>query len=153
MYGVRWQPTQVFLLGKSHGQRSLVGYSPWGHRESDATEWPHTHTHTHGVRCRGHDSFFPNRNVCFLHHRYSNGLVFHHLIKLVSFSKLSYSQMSLSLNLLFCSIYLSTIMPRLYCLTILALYMEIFGEIINLTNLFCLIFMCKEMTFGFKKYG
>ena len=25
-----WQPTQVFLLGESHGQRSLVGYSPWG---------------------------------------------------------------------------------------------------------------------------
>ena len=26
----KWQPTPVFLLGKSHGQRSLVGYSPWG---------------------------------------------------------------------------------------------------------------------------
>ena len=25
----KWQPTQVFLLGKFHGQRSLVGYSPW----------------------------------------------------------------------------------------------------------------------------
>ena len=30
----KWQPTLVFLLGKSHGQRSLVGYSPWGHKES-----------------------------------------------------------------------------------------------------------------------
>ena len=30
-----WQPTPVFLFGKSHGQRSLVGYSPWGHKESD----------------------------------------------------------------------------------------------------------------------
>ena len=29
------QPTPVFLPGKSHGQRSLAGYSPWGHRESD----------------------------------------------------------------------------------------------------------------------
>ena len=28
----KWQPTQVFLLGKSHGCRSLVGYSPWGCR-------------------------------------------------------------------------------------------------------------------------
>ena len=28
------QPTPVFLPGKSHGQRSLVGYSPWGHKES-----------------------------------------------------------------------------------------------------------------------
>ena len=33
-----WQPTPVFLPGKSHGQRTLVGYSPWGHRESDMTE-------------------------------------------------------------------------------------------------------------------
>ena len=29
----KWQPTPVFLPGKSHGQRSLAGYSPWG-RES-----------------------------------------------------------------------------------------------------------------------
>ena len=32
------QPTSVFLLGKSHGQRSLAGCSPWGHKESDMTE-------------------------------------------------------------------------------------------------------------------
>ena len=34
----KWQPTLVFLPGKSYGQRSLAGYSPWGHRESDTTE-------------------------------------------------------------------------------------------------------------------
>ena len=34
-----WQPTPVFLPGESHGQRSLEGYSPWGHKESDTTEW------------------------------------------------------------------------------------------------------------------
>ena len=34
----KWQPTPVFLPGKFHGQRSLVGYSPWGHQESDTTE-------------------------------------------------------------------------------------------------------------------
>ena len=28
----KWQPTSVSLPGKSHGQRSLVGYRPWGHR-------------------------------------------------------------------------------------------------------------------------
>ena len=33
-----WQPTLVFLPGESHGQRSLVTYSPWGHKESDTTE-------------------------------------------------------------------------------------------------------------------
>ena len=32
------QPTAVFLPGKPHGQRSLVGYSPWGHEELDMTE-------------------------------------------------------------------------------------------------------------------
>ena len=34
----KWQPTPVFLPGKSHGQRSLASYSPWGHKESDMTE-------------------------------------------------------------------------------------------------------------------
>ena len=34
----KWQPTSVFLPGESHGQRSLVGYSPKGHKESDMTE-------------------------------------------------------------------------------------------------------------------
>ena len=34
----KWQPTLVFLPGKSHGQRSLVGYSPWGCKELDMTE-------------------------------------------------------------------------------------------------------------------
>ena len=33
-----WLPTPVFLPGEFHGQRSLVGYSPWGHKESDMTE-------------------------------------------------------------------------------------------------------------------
>ena len=33
------QPTLVFLPGKSHGQRSLAGYSPWGCKELNTTEW------------------------------------------------------------------------------------------------------------------
>ena len=42
-------PTPVFLPGKSHEQRILVGYSRWGHKELDTTEWlspppPHTHS-------------------------------------------------------------------------------------------------------------
>ena len=35
----KWQPTPVLLPGESHGQRSLAGYSPHGHKESDVTEW------------------------------------------------------------------------------------------------------------------
>ena len=34
-----WQPTPVFSPGKSHGQRNLAGYSSWGQKESDMTEW------------------------------------------------------------------------------------------------------------------
>ena len=34
----KWQPTPVFLPRESHGQRSLAGYSPWGHKEPDTTE-------------------------------------------------------------------------------------------------------------------
>ena len=39
-----WQPAPVFLPGESHGQRSLVGYSPWSCKELDMTEWLGTHT-------------------------------------------------------------------------------------------------------------
>ena len=39
----KWQPTPVLLLGESHGQRSLVGYSPQDGKESDMTEWLHFH--------------------------------------------------------------------------------------------------------------
>ena len=35
----KWQPISVFMPGKSHGQRSLASYGPWGHRESDMTEY------------------------------------------------------------------------------------------------------------------
>ena len=45
-----WQPIPVFLPGEFHGQRSLAGYSPWGHKESDLTEvwlrWLSTQAHT-----------------------------------------------------------------------------------------------------------
>ena len=47
IYGVyqrrQWHPTPVLLPGKSHGQRSLVACSPWGHEESDTTERLHFH--------------------------------------------------------------------------------------------------------------
>ena len=37
-----WQPTPVFLPGESHGQRSLAGYRPWGHKR-----WTQLSTHAH----------------------------------------------------------------------------------------------------------
>ena len=39
----QWHPTPVLLPGKSHGQSSLVGCSPWGHEKSDTTERLHFH--------------------------------------------------------------------------------------------------------------
>ena len=41
----QWHPTPVLLSGKCHGQRSLVGYSPWGGEELDMTERLRFHFH------------------------------------------------------------------------------------------------------------
>ena len=35
----KWQPTPILLPGKSHGQRCMVGYNPWGYKELDMTKW------------------------------------------------------------------------------------------------------------------
>ena len=50
-----WQPTPVFLPVESHGQRSLVGYSPYGHKESNMTEW--LSTQLNDPKCHGLTSF------------------------------------------------------------------------------------------------
>ena len=44
----KWKPTLLFLPRKSHGQRSLVGYSPWGCNR-DTTKHTCTHVHSHLV--------------------------------------------------------------------------------------------------------
>ena len=44
------QPTPVFLPGKLHGQRSLAGYSPWGHKELDTTEQLNTARYSQNAR-------------------------------------------------------------------------------------------------------
>ena len=38
------------MPGKSHGQWNLLGYSPWGYKESDITEHAHTHTHVESIK-------------------------------------------------------------------------------------------------------
>ena len=61
----KWKPTPVFLPGESHGQRSLVGYSPRGRKESNMTERLYFHfslsrayriKHLHRCRGRNHKS-------------------------------------------------------------------------------------------------
>ena len=49
----QWQSSPIFLPGEFHGQRSLAGYSPWGHKESDATErLTHSATKAAGKTCQ-----------------------------------------------------------------------------------------------------
>ena len=48
----KWQPTPVILLGKSYGQRSLVGYSPWGHKWV-RNDWATKEHHTRRISSHG----------------------------------------------------------------------------------------------------
>ena len=57
----RWHPTPVLLPGESHGQRSLVGCSPWGLSESDRTERLHFHF---SLSCIGGGSGNPLQCSC-----------------------------------------------------------------------------------------
>ena len=57
----QWHPTSVLLPGKSHGQRSLVGCSPWGRWESDTTEWLHFHF---SLSCIGEGNCNPLQCSC-----------------------------------------------------------------------------------------
>ena len=59
--GRKWPLTLVFLTGKSHGQRSLVGCSPWGREESDMTERLHFHF---SLSCIGEGNGNPLRCSC-----------------------------------------------------------------------------------------
>ena len=59
----KWQPTPIFLPGKSPEQRSLVGYSPWSCKESDRTERQSTHTAKYLIYTEKY-----NKISC-LHHR------------------------------------------------------------------------------------
>ena len=58
----QWHPTPVLLHGKSHGQRSLVGCSPWGHKESDTTERLHFHF---SLSCLGEGNGNPLQCSCW----------------------------------------------------------------------------------------
>ena len=57
----QWHPTPVLLPGKSHGQRSLVGCSPWGRYESDTTERFHFHF---SLSCIGEGNGYPLQCSC-----------------------------------------------------------------------------------------
>ena len=57
----QWHPTPVLLPGKSLGQRSLVGCSPWNHEEWDTTEQLHSHF---SLSCTGEGNGNPLQRSC-----------------------------------------------------------------------------------------
>ena len=57
----KWQRTPVFLPGKFHGWRNLVGYSPWGRKDSDTTERLHFHF---SLSCIGEGNGNPLQYSC-----------------------------------------------------------------------------------------
>ena len=59
----KWHPTPVFLPGKSHGLRCLVGYSSWSCKESDTTEWLYFHFHF-SLSCIGEGNGNPLQCSC-----------------------------------------------------------------------------------------
>ena len=64
----KWQPTPVFFLGKSHGQRNLPGYSLSGRKESDVTDHARTHTLSVWIGFReGQNSQQPRVSWVFIH--------------------------------------------------------------------------------------
>ena len=93
----KWQSNPVFLPEDFHGQRSPVGYSLWGHKESDMTEQL-TDTHssyiTSGWRLAGEAVFLPSSDVYVRSFLYR----FHTLIKLYYTKALSDQTSSLALD-------------------------------------------------------
>ena len=73
------QPTLVFLPGKFHAQRSLQGYSPWGHEESDTTEWLKTRIQKRCIVLSCFNMRFPNKIWCwaFTHRLICHLFIFH----------------------------------------------------------------------------
>ena len=68
----KWQPTPVLLPGKSHGQRSLVGCSPWGREDSDTTEGLRFHF---SLSCIGEGNGNPLQCSCLENPRDGGSLV------------------------------------------------------------------------------
>ena len=70
----KWQPTPVFLPGESHGQRSLVGYSPQGRKESDMTERLHFWRMSNSSAGKRAGRWYSGGPVCVEVRRHAKGL-------------------------------------------------------------------------------
>ena len=68
-WGRKWQPTLVSLPGKPHGQRSLVGYGPWGRQEWDVTEAIKHICHAYLSRLLKAINYKTNKSICVCFHQ------------------------------------------------------------------------------------
>ena len=98
----QWHPTPVLLPGESHGQRSLVGYSPWGRKESDMIELMSTHVRSQNslkLNCEAgpkmtHPTASTGHRHCHLNHAGHQTLMSEQLVPLLRYEHcFYYSQM------------------------------------------------------------
>ena len=71
----KWQPTPILLPEKSYGQGTLVGYSPWGHKKSDMTEWLHFHFHFEMGKTLDRTDWLGSGTVQFSSFQFSHSVV------------------------------------------------------------------------------
>ena len=74
LWSRKWKLHPIFLPGKSHGQRNLVGYSPWGRKELDTTE--HTHA-VEGLKSKLNSLNFMNSRKLVKITDKSSGIYYH----------------------------------------------------------------------------
>ena len=92
----KWQPTPVLLPGKSHGLRSVVGYSSWGLKELDTTEQLHFF-----FLCENIEEYFRSHLPSHLFHYDSNSLSFGSFFLSISFFSSHLSPLFASLSVSF----------------------------------------------------
>ena len=130
----KWQPTPVLLPGKSHGRRSLISYSPWGHEESATTERLHfyfsLYLSTHlAIICYQFISIDLSIYLLFIYPSIHQACIYH----------LSFCHLSLHLSY-YLSVHLSSIYSSAICLatflstTCSSIYLSIYMPIYSPMN-------------------
>ena len=111
----KWQPTPVFLPGESHGQRGLVGYSPWGCKESDTTE--RLNHHQQDTRAPISPHSWQHLSLCLFDSCYPTGceVVSHLILICISLMISDIEQLFISLLLVIGLSFLEKCLAKFFC--------------------------------------